>query len=158
MHKYTAEEKVGWLDAFDKRVASASVILEDATGKALIVKAHYKDYWTFPGGMLDDGESPRRAAVREVHEEVGIELDESAVTFAWVASRVSRQLMTHQFVFKALLSEDDKLKIKLQRNEISESRLVSRDDVRSSDLNYGKVIENWADGVSGYIEQTFGDI
>lgn len=158
MRKYTAEEKVGWLDAFDKRVASASVILEDVTGKALIVKAHYKDYWTFPGGMLDDGESPRRAAVREVHEEVGIELDESAVTFAWVASRTSQQLMTHQFVFRALLSEDDKLKVTLQRNEISESRLVSRDDVRSGDLNYGKVIENWADGVSGYIEQTFGDI
>jgi len=157
MHKYTAEQKAAWLDSFDKRVASASVILEDAEGRALIVKAHYKDYWTFPGGMLDDRESPKQAAIREVFEEVGIKLDESTVTFAWIASRTSRQLVTHQFVFKAVLSEHDKLKITLQRSEIEDSRLVSRDDVRANDLMYGKVIKNWADGVSGYIEQTFGD-
>jgi hypothetical protein len=66
--------------------------------------------------------------------------------------------MTYQFVFKAVLSEPDKLKITLQRSEIEDSRLVSRDDVRANDLMYGKVIENWADGVSGYIEQTFGDV
>jgi 8-oxo-dGTP pyrophosphatase MutT (NUDIX family) len=158
MHKYTAEQKAAWLDGFDKRVASASIILEDADGRVLIVKAHYKDYWTFPGGMLDSRESPKQAAIREVFEEVGIKLDESTVTFAWIASRISRQLMTYQFVFKAVLSEPDKLKITLQRSEIEDSRLVSRDDVRANDLMYGKVIENWADGVSGYIEQTFGDV
>jgi 8-oxo-dGTP pyrophosphatase MutT (NUDIX family) len=158
MHKYTAEQKAAWLDGFDKRVASASIILEDADGRVLIVKAHYKDYWTFPGGMLDSRESPKQAAIREVFEEVGIKLDESTVTFAWIASRISRQLMTYQFVFKAVLSEPDKLKITLQRSEIEDSRLVSRDDVRANDLMYGKVIENWADGLSGYIEQTFGDV
>ena len=158
MHKYTAEQKASWLDGFDKRVASASVILEDADGRALIVKAHYKDYWTFPGGMLDDRESPKQAAIREVFEEVGITLNESDVEFCWIASRASRQLMTYQFVFKALLSEQDKLKVALQRSEIEESRLVSRDVVRTNDLMYGKVIKNWADGMSGYVEQTFGDL
>lgn len=146
------------LNTFDKRVASASVILEDVVGRALIVKAHYKDYWTFPGGMLDDGESPKQAAIREVFEEVGIELDESVVTFCWIASRTSRQLMTYQFVFTAPLPEGSESKIRLQANEIDESRFVSRDDVRANTLRYGKVIKNWADGVSGYVEQTFGDI
>jgi 8-oxo-dGTP pyrophosphatase MutT (NUDIX family) len=156
VYKYTAEQKAAWLDSFDKRVASASVILEDSAGRALIVKAHYKDYWTFPGGMLDDNESPRQAAVREVFEEVGIELKESAVTFGWIASRTSPQLMTYQFVFKAALSEADKRKILLQHDEIDESRLVTREDVRANELQYGKVIKNWADDVTGYIEQTFG--
>jgi 8-oxo-dGTP pyrophosphatase MutT (NUDIX family) len=145
------------LNSFDKRVASASVILEDTAGRALIVKAHYKDYWTFPGGMLDDGESPKQAAIREVSEEVGIELDESSVAFGWIASRTSRHMMTYQFVFKAALSEHDKSKITLQRSEIADSRLVSRDDVRANNLMYGQVITNWADNVSGYVEQTFGD-
>lgn len=158
MHVYTPDQKATWLDSFDKRVASASIILEDAAGMVLIVKAHYKEYWTFPGGMLDIGESPKQAAIREVFEEVGIVLDESAVTFGWVASRTSRQLMTYQFVFKAALSEDDKSKVVLQHNEIAESRLVSRDDVQADDLRYGKVIKNWADGVSGYTEQTFGNV
>jgi mutator protein MutT len=30
--------------------------------------------WALPGGRLDPGESPERAALREMHEEVGLEL------------------------------------------------------------------------------------
>lgn len=33
----------------------------------------------FPGGRLDDGENAEQAALRELHEEVGIKLDASAV-------------------------------------------------------------------------------
>lgn len=35
--------------------------------------------WALPGGRLDRGESPTEAALRETFEEVGVELDESAV-------------------------------------------------------------------------------
>lgn len=32
----------------------------------------YAGYWELPGGKIDPGESPTRAAVREVHEELGL--------------------------------------------------------------------------------------
>jgi mutator protein MutT len=35
--------------------------------------------WALPGGRLDAGETPERAALREMHEEVGLALAESAV-------------------------------------------------------------------------------
>jgi 8-oxo-dGTP pyrophosphatase MutT (NUDIX family) len=35
--------------------------------------------WALPGGRLDAGESPERGALREMHEEVGLALDERAV-------------------------------------------------------------------------------
>ena len=35
--------------------------------------------WALPGGRTDAGESPEQAALRELHEEVGLKLDASAV-------------------------------------------------------------------------------
>ncbi|MBX9804784.1 MAG: NUDIX hydrolase [Alphaproteobacteria bacterium] len=35
---------------------------------------HQGDTWGIPGGKLDEGETPREAAVREVFEEVGIRI------------------------------------------------------------------------------------
>jgi 8-oxo-dGTP pyrophosphatase MutT (NUDIX family) len=35
--------------------------------------------WAFPGGRIDAGETPVQAALREMREEVGVELPESAV-------------------------------------------------------------------------------
>lgn len=35
--------------------------------------------WALPGGSIDGDESPQQAALRELHEEVGLQLDEGAI-------------------------------------------------------------------------------
>lgn len=53
----------------------ACVVVWD-NGRLLMVRQAYRSaiIWTFPGGGIEPGESPERAAVREVQEEVRMEV------------------------------------------------------------------------------------
>jgi 8-oxo-dGTP pyrophosphatase MutT (NUDIX family) len=48
------------------------------TKRASDLRAH-AGQWAMPGGRIDDGETPEQAALRELHEEVGLSLDADAV-------------------------------------------------------------------------------
>ncbi|WP_156724597.1 NUDIX hydrolase [Streptomyces apocyni] len=54
---------------------AAGVLLFDERDRFLLVDPTYKAGWEFPGGVVEPGEAPARAGVREVAEETGIRLD-----------------------------------------------------------------------------------
>jgi 8-oxo-dGTP diphosphatase len=145
-----------WLKTLPKRVSSSVMILENSIGQTLIVKSGYKPYWTFPGGIIDSNETPKEAAIRETREEIGITVDSRKVEFVAVVDRRSEYADTYQFIFKSHLSMGGLDKIVLQKSEIDEYKLVTREQVATGDLPYGKVITHWAKGHTGYMEQTFG--
>lgn len=148
--------KRNWLETQHSRVSSATLILENTIGQVLIVKANYKPYWTFPGGVIDPGETPKFAAIRETQEEVGITVKPSQVDFVAVVNRHSDSADTYQFIFKTLLTKQMLNDITLQATEIEKFALITREQFAAGDRHYGKVIEHWATGHTGYIEQTFG--
>ncbi|MFF9209980.1 MULTISPECIES: NUDIX domain-containing protein [unclassified Streptomyces] len=55
---------------------AAGVLLFDEQDRVLLVDPTYKAGWEFPGGVVEPGEAPARAGMREVAEETGIRLDE----------------------------------------------------------------------------------
>ncbi|MCT2591364.1 NUDIX domain-containing protein [Streptomyces sp. N2-109] len=55
---------------------AAGVLLFDERDRVLLVDPTYKPGWEFPGGIVEPGEAPARAGMREVAEELGIELAE----------------------------------------------------------------------------------
>jgi 8-oxo-dGTP pyrophosphatase MutT (NUDIX family) len=53
---------------------AAGVLLFDEQDRVLLVDPTYKPGWEFPGGVVEPGEPPARAGMREVAEELGLEL------------------------------------------------------------------------------------
>ncbi|MEV6883668.1 NUDIX domain-containing protein [Streptomyces sp. NPDC051135] len=55
---------------------AAGVLLFDERDRILLVDPTYKPGWEFPGGVVEPGEAPARAGMREVTEETGLSLDD----------------------------------------------------------------------------------
>ena len=138
------------IDARTQRASGASLVIESSDGRVLIVKTHYKPYWSFPGGFIDSGETPKQAAIREAYEEVGIAIDPETVEFLFVADRKSSIAQTYHFVFRATVDPSRYQDVTLQKHEIADYVVTTREDVRE---NYdGDMIQFWAEGKTGYIE------
>jgi 8-oxo-dGTP diphosphatase len=60
-----------------KIILVSAVALIDKEGRVLLAQRpegkSMAGLWEFPGGKVEDGESPEDALVRELHEELGIE-------------------------------------------------------------------------------------
>ncbi|MCP1168770.1 (deoxy)nucleoside triphosphate pyrophosphohydrolase [Limimaricola litoreus] len=72
-----------------KIVLVSAVALIDADGRVLLAQRpegkSMAGLWEFPGGKVEPGESPEAALIRELHEELGIDTQESCLaplTFA----------------------------------------------------------------------------
>ena len=68
--------------------------------KVLVIKNSYKKFWTIPCGMIDRGEAPLEAALREVQEEVGLLLVPDKMTFVKVLMNTSEYKKDHIHLFE----------------------------------------------------------
>jgi len=61
-----------------RRIAVVAAVLQQPDGRFLLAQRPqgkvYAGYWEFPGGKVENGETPLHALVRELHEELGIEV------------------------------------------------------------------------------------
>ncbi len=66
-----------------KLLLVAAVALIDGDGRVLLARRPegktMAGLWEFPGGKLDDGETPEGALVRELKEELGIDVEASCL-------------------------------------------------------------------------------
>lgn len=155
MSDYSSNEFSSWLTHLEKRASSAGVALYDGNGRVLIVKAHYKKYWSFPGGIIDAGETPRQAAVRETREEVGPSVDIDKLDFRLIVNRASSIAQTYQFIFESLVDANVLNHVLIDNKEIESYALVTREDILHENRVYSASVIEWSKGTVGYLEQDF---
>lgn len=91
-----------------KHLAAVAVIF-DQKGQVLLVKrnepraTHAHGKWSFPGGGIEFGEHPRETVVREVREEIGLEIQLlSDEPFIWSHLFDKEQVHAVLFTFPAV--------------------------------------------------------
>lgn len=107
--------------------ASAGALIRDDEGRVLMVNPTYKPYWNLPGGHVDEGETPHAACVREIREELGLDLPVGKlIATVWLAREGSRPHL--YFIFDGgRLDHEQQQAITLQASELSEYRFCPPD-------------------------------
>ena len=122
----TAQAKINTLD----QVSAGGVAFrwKDSEPEIAIVSVKPKLRWQLPKGLVDPGESPEVAAVREVREEAGVETDRLAlietIEYWYRSMKYGKPVRFHKFVHFYLLqyrSGD----VSDHDHEIEEARWVS---------------------------------
>ncbi|MDG3089052.1 8-oxo-dGTP diphosphatase MutT [Vibrio hannami] len=93
-----------------KRVhIAAAIILNSVQDKVFITKrpdkAHKGGLWEFPGGKVEQGETAEQATVRELFEEIGIEVTKLHHFEALTHDYSDKSLMFDFFVVTDFLNE-----------------------------------------------------
>ena len=84
----------------NKVLAAAGALITDPRGRVLLVKPNYRDYWNWPGGHIDEGDTPHQACAREIGEELGLTLPVGRLLGVhWVPPFDDRPLPLAHFMF-----------------------------------------------------------
>jgi len=120
---------LSWYKTLPKKRMGAGVILLNDKDELLIVKPIYKDHWTLPGGVVDENESLRSAAQREVKEELGLQVDELRLVCVDYVSKEGEKDDNLQFLFYGgKLSEKQIISIQLPADELAEYKFLPIDE------------------------------
>jgi ADP-ribose pyrophosphatase YjhB (NUDIX family) len=108
--QHTDEETKRWLDEFPKKGVNVKLVIKSDKGNVLLVKPNYKKTWQFPGGGVEAHEEPTEGLVREVGEELGMDITTEHLSLAGTAFRRDYDHLFLIYEFTDVLNEDTKLR------------------------------------------------
>ncbi len=121
---FTDEDQAAWYASLATIYGTAAALITSPAGEVLLVKPNYRELWSLPGGILEDGEPPHVGCAREVKEELGLSVPVGPLlAVAWIAPEGTRPKPIVAFVFDGGVLADDS-GIVLQEEELDEFRFV----------------------------------
>lgn len=104
-----------------RKIAAAGALFLNAEGNVLLVNPTYKAVWEIPGGVVEEFEAPRAACVREVAEEIGLEIEPGHLLgLDYAASSASGREVLRFIFWGGVLTETQIAAIRLPADELSE--------------------------------------
>ncbi|MEM9516993.1 MAG: NUDIX hydrolase [Actinomycetota bacterium] len=119
-------------ESLPRKRMGAGVVFVDSASRVLLVHPTYKPTWELPGGAVEDRESPRAAAQREVREELGLEIDLGPMICVDYNASTTDYLESLMFLFAGpQLTAQQEAAIRLPDDELSEWRWCDMSDAMS---------------------------
>ena len=118
-----------------RKPSAAGVLCTNAEGKILIVVPTYKPEWEIPGGTVEHNESPKQACMREVKEELGIDIPVGGLlqlNYREESEHLGELLL---FLFDGgVLSPAQILSIKLPADELSHFHFLTLNEIKEKTI------------------------
>jgi 8-oxo-dGTP diphosphatase len=122
--------EAAWYATLPTMYGSAAAVFTDQAGRVLLVKPNYRDDWSLPGGILEQGEPPHVGCAREVAEEVGLGITPGRLlAVGWTPPEGDRPNPIVHFIFDGgVLTAEQESAITLQEEEIDDCRFVAAEE------------------------------
>jgi 8-oxo-dGTP diphosphatase len=115
--------------ALPRKRLIAHVLIRDRTGRVLLCDTLFKPDWELPGGIVEPGESPRRGAIREVREELGVDRPLGPLLVAdWLPPYLGWDDAVEMIFDGRTLAESELSDLVLQPSEIRQVRFCTLDE------------------------------
>jgi phosphoribosylglycinamide formyltransferase 1 len=157
-----AEQEYADLLAFRRSLPAkrmgAGLLVRDAEGRVMLVEPTYKDAWEIPGGVIDEDESPRECVIREVREELGLEVEPGRLLVVDYQHPEPDRTESVMFVFDGgVIGEEATSRVVLQEQELRSWRFIDVETLKSTaSSRLGRrllhVLKAVADGQTLYLE------
>lgn len=121
--------EIATLDArLPRKRCSAGLLLLGADDRILIVKPTYRNEWLLPGGIVESGETPADAALRELAEECGITAQLEGLLCTDIVAPAGGFSESVHFLFLASATDAQRAVARADGTEISALEWVDADE------------------------------
>ena len=111
----------------------SAAVIGDEAGRVLVVRKQGTSMFMQPGGKPEAGESAAQTLIRELHEELGLELDEADLQPLGSFVSAAANEPGHRVIAEAFATSVDPQAVTVQA-ELAELRWITPDDIATLPL------------------------
>ncbi|MCR5186447.1 MAG: NUDIX domain-containing protein [Clostridia bacterium] len=109
-----------------KKEVACGCIIFDKNKNVLLIHQISGDFWGFPKGHVEEGETELQTALREVKEEVGLDVEITDEKFRYVLNYIIKAEDVDKTTILYLAKpKEENASIKVQETEVAESKWVT---------------------------------